>query len=245
MADTKTQKEPAKPAEGQELRVVAATLGTRELTDDEIRFRENDPYVQALTLAMGHANAHVPGTDVLHAAEVGVYRGRSLAILLEAGAKFKRSIKWTGFDTFEGLPPLSAKDLELAPPQAPYLKRVMFNDTTVREIKAYLEPLGLNDSLELAVGTLKDTLPAQPKRTYFFVNVSIKTYEGHMEALNYFYPRMMKGGVILFDDFFNRGAFPMAEIAIREFLMDKPEPIYSIFCSEGQSSFRRAFIVKG
>lgn len=217
----------------------------RELTEAEVHFRENDPYVQALRLAVGHLDKKLrAGSEALHAAEVGVYRGRSLAVLLEAGLDTGLPINWHGFDNFEGLPPLSDKDVELAPASAPYLKRPMFADTTEREVLAYLDPIGANDKLELHIGLIEDTLAKQPDREYFFANIAIKTYAAHKVALDYFYSRMTKGGILVFDDYFNRGQFPMAEVAVREFMDDKPEPIYWLFSGEGQSTFRRAFIVK-
>ena len=79
---------------------------------------------------------------------------------------------------------------------------------------------------------------------YSFLNLSIKTYDGHIEALNYFYKRMLPGGVLLLDDYFNR-RFPMAQEAINDFFEDKQESLIQyIYKADDDTTIKKVFVVK-
>ena len=73
--------------------------------------------------------------------------------------------------------------------------------------------------------------------------MSCKLHSSHLAALEYFYPRMAPGGVILFDDYLDK-SFPMARAAVDEFLADTPETICQLQSGEGSSTFRRVFVTK-
>ena len=178
-----------------------------------------EPSVYLLHLALGTTQFAKGKNGPVYAAEVGVYRGRSLQIFLAESAKIDLVIECIGIDTFTGLPALSAKDQELAPENAPYRLRPMFDDTTKREVEAFLEPLGMDDTYTLHEGLFAAVKKNLKSVKYSFLNLSIKTYDGHIEALNYFYKRMLPGGVLLLDDYISR-RFPMAQEAINDFFED-------------------------
>lgn len=201
---------------------------------------QDDPLAISLRLALGYVSGK---KETHYGAELGVYRGRSLQVLMSEGLATGADFNWIGVDTFSGLPPLSEKDKELAPENSPYLLRPAYDDTTRREVEAFLEPMGMGDRLKLHEGLLTDVLPTLPERKYTFVNVSIKTYEAHLQALEYFYPRMKVGGVIVLDDVYNR-RFPMAEAAVNEFLADKPEQIFQLTGTDGVGLVKRGILVK-
>lgn len=201
---------------------------------------QDDPLAIALRLALGYSRDK---SEPLHAAELGVYRGRSLQVLLSEGLASGANLSWTGIDTFAGLPPLSEIDRQLAPENSTYLLRPAYDDTTLREVQAFLEPMGMGDRLALHQGLLADVLPTMPEREYIFVNLSIKTHEAHTQALEYFYPRMRPGGVIMLDDMYNR-RFPMAEAAVNAFLEDKPEQIFQLTGTDAVSLVKRGLLVR-
>lgn len=201
---------------------------------------QDDPLAIALRLALGYISDK---TEPLHAAELGVYRGRSLQVLMTEGLASGANLHWTGIDTFAGLPPLSEIDRQLAPENSAYLLRPAYDDTTRREVQAFLEPIGIGDRMALHQGLLADVLSTLPERQYVFVNLSIKTHEAHTQALEYFYPRMRRGGVIVFDDIYNR-RFPMAETAVNTFLQDKPEQIFQLTGTDAVSLVKRGLLVR-
>lgn len=202
-----------------------------------------DPLVVLLRLSLA-ALTNQEQNSKLYAADVGVYRGRSLGLFLAEAANLRLDIEWYGIDTFSGLLPLSEKDRQLAPENAPYLSRPMFQDTTKREVEAFLDPLEMNNQFSLIEGEIQDISKDLKDKKYLFVNISIKTYDGHINALKYFYKRLQTNGVISLDDYFNR-RFPMAFEAVNDFLKDKPEEVLHLTAPDEEGkSVRRAFIVK-
>lgn len=202
-----------------------------------------DPLAILFRLSLAAVSAQQTDSKFF-AADVGVYRGRSLGLFLAEAAELDLDIEWYGIDTFSGLLPLSDKDRQLAPENAPYLSRPMFQDTTKREVEAFLEPLEMSEKYSLIEGQIQDVSNELKANKYIFVNLSIKTYDGHIQALKYFYRRIQPKGVISLDDYFNR-RFPMAREAIDSFLKDKPEEVLHLTAldEEGKLS-RRAFILK-
>ncbi len=211
------------------------------LTPDFIKQREREAVAMVLRLALGYARkaAKTP----LFAAEVGVYRGRTLALLATELDAAGADAVVVGFDSFAGLPELSERDIELASPLLLQRRELLFSDTSKREVEAFLEPYAARKNIELHEGSFETAFAQAPERNYFFVNMSCKLHSSHLAALEYFYPRMAPGGVILFDDYLDK-SFPMARAAVDEFLADKPETICQLQSGEGSSTFRRVFVTK-
>ena len=201
-----------------------------------------DPLAVALRLALSSL-AGKAVKETLYAADIGLYRGRALQVLLAESALSGIPIKWMATDTFSGLPELTDKDRELAPQGAAYLQRSMFDDTTVREVVAFLEPTGQLGDVDLIEGQLEDVLAGLPDRKYLFVNISTKLYQPHIAALEYFYPRMLPGGVMVLDDLYNR-RFPMAEAAIGAFMADKQEQIFQLTGNDTNGTVKRGLIMR-
>ena len=67
-------------------------------------------------------------------------------------------------------------------------------------------------------------LPAGP---YRLVHFDLDLYEPTRTALEFFYPKMVRGGVMLFDDY-GFMSCPGARKAAEEFFADKPEPIVEL-----------------
>lgn len=212
-----------------------------DLSEEDIQYREREPIVQTLRLALGHVGPDVRAK--LFAAEVGVYRGRSLALLATELSAARAAATIAGYDSFAGLPELSERDIALAAQQLQQRRTLMYSDTSRREVEAFLAPHDRDKLIELHEGPLAKTLPATPDRRYFFVNVSCKLHSSTDQALAYFYPRMASGGVMLFDDYLDK-SWNMARIAVDEFFIGKPEVLYQIQCGDGMSSFRKTFVVK-
>lgn len=211
------------------------------ISTDEIAFREREVVVNALRLALGRAPQL--RKSPLFAAEVGVYRGRTLALIASELDSAGVDAVVVGFDSFAGLPTFSPKDAELANPLLTQRRNLMYADVSRREVEAFLAPYGKSAKIELHEGYFADTFQAAPDRQYFFVNLSCKLHSSHVLALDYFYPRLPVGGVMLFDDYLDK-SLTMPRVAIDAFFADKPEPLYQLQCGDGMSTFRRAFIVK-
>jgi hypothetical protein len=146
----------------------------------------------------------VPG-DI---AEVGVYKGGSAKII--CSAKGDKTLHL--FDTFEGLPKVDEVDVVWQFYEGKFA-------ASYDSVQAYLQP-------EKNVVFYKGIFPATSgpvKDTRFsLVNFDVDTYDSTKKCLEFFYPRMSPGGVIISHDYIT---VPGVQKAFDEFFMDKPEPV--------------------
>ena len=64
-------------------------------------------------------------------------------------------------------------------------------------------------------------------------------YSAYKECLEFFYPRLNLNGILLFDEY-NDPAWPGCNLAVDEFLLDKPEKVHPIV----RDNFQKFFLVK-
>lgn len=144
-------------------------------------------------------------------AEVGVYQGGSAQLICEA--KGDKALHL--FDTWEGLPqPDQKKDL---------LVEGDMNNTSLDLVKFNLESY---KSVYFYKGIFPDTAGPIMDKTFSFVNLDTDLYSGTKACLEFFYPRMVKGGIIITHDY-NDIRTPGVKDAFDEFFSDKPEFIFS------------------
>lgn len=163
---------------------------------------DNEAY-QIVSLV--EATQKVPG-DI---AEIGVYKGGSAKLI----STNKGSRHLFLFDTFAGLPGGNES---------------MFNQGdfqgTLDEVKQNLE--GVPD-VSYHKGLFPSTAGAVEDRRFSFVHIDVDLYEGTKAAVEFFYPRMNKGGIILTHDYTNEST-PGVRRAFDEFFKGKPEPIIDL-----------------
>ena len=152
-------------------------------------------------------------------AECGVYRGGTALLcartLREAGMP---DTPLHLFDTFEGMPAEAAGDPGgHAPGQ--------FGDTSLAAVQALLAEY---PSVRFHPGLIPATLADVGDREFAFVYLDLDLYQATLEALRFFYPRIVSGGVFVGDDY----GFPRyrnaARRAVDEFFSDKPEPVIAL-----------------
>lgn len=177
-----------------------------------------------------------------YAAECGVFQGHSLKACAQMAERMNVPVMFFGFDTFDGLPALSDTDKHVAPKNAPYLSRKLFGNTSLQEVLERTSETGVTET-RLFPGLFEDAFLRIPDRRYLFVNVDCDLFDGHLQALNYFYPRMEPGGIIYFDDYHSR-EYPMARLAVDQFFADKPEPLWHLRLGEDNSNMTKTFIMK-
>jgi O-methyltransferase len=118
-------------------------------------------------------------------AEVGVYMGASARMIHDAGDKRPLHL----FDTFEGLPLPSPVDVTFQGGECCAL---------YDEVLPYIANL---DNVHIYPGIFPGTSGPVEDRRFSFVHLDIDLYEGTLGALEFFYPRMVPGGVILSHDY--------------------------------------------
>jgi hypothetical protein len=126
--------------------------------------------------------------------EFGVFEGRWLENLIEIALEISPSPDVWGFDSFEGLPELTAADLdcwEAGQYAADY-------QSVRTRLKAHERPW-----LRLVKGWFKDTLPTPEVRRMgpvAYARVDCDLYEPAVEALDFLSTRLVDGAVLVFDD---------------------------------------------
>jgi O-methyltransferase len=133
-------------------------------------------------------------------AECGVYRGGSLKLLAESFPE--RSC--VGFDTFEGLP--TAQWNKQEPHDPGY-----FSDTSIEDVRAFINLPNVKLVKGLFPESARHFNPAQ----FTFVHVDFDFYEGIKACIEFFWPFIPEGSIMMFDDF-QWMMCPGVERAIRE-----------------------------
>lgn len=147
------------------------------------------------------------------AAEMGVYKGNTAAIIAEALPNKRLHL----FDTFEGLPETGKNDEQFK--KGEYVGT--FKDVK-RNLSKYKKILYYK-------GLFPETAKKCKQKKFAFVHIDFDLYDGTLASLNHFYPLMSAGGIFLIHD------YPMTGIqrAIRDFLKDKPESCIVINGTQG------------
>lgn len=142
-------------------------------------------------------------------AEVGVYKGGSAKLICETTKKPVHL-----FDTFEGLPDLSRLDNPEQFKKGDY-------SVPFESVKNYLKNY---PNVHFYKGLFPSTAGPIKNKTFSFVHLDVDLYESTLDCLEFFYPRMNKGGVIISHDY--PGAKGVKK-AFDEFFGGKPEMIIS------------------
>lgn len=156
-----------------------------------------------LVYAAARAQAGRPGAF----AEVGVYRGASAKLICEAKGDKPLHL----FDTFEGLPPSCEHDRGI--------HREQQYACSLESVQEYLRDY---KNVHFHKGLFPKSADGVTETSYAFAHFDVDLYEGTRACLEYFYPRMIPGGIMLSHDY---GLLAGVEKAFREFFADKPEGI--------------------
>lgn len=153
--------------------------------------------------------AGLPG-DV---AEVGVYKGGTARLLAKAFGSKSKTIHL--FDTFSGMPPPDpSKDIH---------KEGDFDDTSLESVKTYLHDC---KNVRLYQGLFPVTSKPVDNTIFCLVHIDTDIYKSVMNCCRFFYPRLEKGGIMIFDDY-GFLSCPGAKMAVDDFFSDKLEnPCY-------------------
>jgi len=155
-----------------------------------------------------------PGTTIPGAfVECGVAEGGT-ALLLGMIAKRQGRRLWV-FDTFEGLPPLTANDPD-------YDKAVTFTGLCrgeLPDIERLFRAHGVWDRTTAVKGLFQDTLPCTDLPDIAFMHLDGDWYDSTRACLTYLWPRLAPGGIVQFDDY---GAWQGCRKAVDEYSADQP-----------------------
>ncbi|WP_158745185.1 TylF/MycF/NovP-related O-methyltransferase [Acidisphaera sp. L21] len=157
---------------------------------------------EAFTLfSMARAQSNMAGSM----AEVGVYQGCSAKIISMASGNADLHL----FDTFEGLPePESSEKAWL---------RTGLYAAGLPSVQAFLAD---RQNISFHPGLFPQSAGYCPEARYSFVHLDVDLHASTLACLEYFYPRMVPGGIILSHDY---SYLHGVKDAFAEFLAGKPE----------------------
>lgn len=140
-------------------------------------------------------------------AEIGVFRGGTAKLLASTCPDKPLHL----FDTFEGMPDTD--------PNVDRHRKGDFADTSLEGVKGFLAG---HDNVHFHQGFFPGTATPVADQRFALVYSDVDIYLSIKDCLEFFYPRLVTGGVIVFDDYEARNC-PGVRKAIDEFLADKPE----------------------
>ena len=151
--------------------------------------------------------------------ECGVFKGGTALLTRVLRDEFAQSKTVRLFDSFIGMPQTDdLKDVH---------KAGDFADTSLETVKLLV---GM-DGVEYHAGFIPHTFGGLSVNQIAFAHVDLDLHDAILESCKFIYPRLCKGGVMVFDDY-GFPSCPGARIAVDEFFFDKPE--FPIVLASGQ-----------
>jgi hypothetical protein len=178
-----------------------------------------------IVLALVDRTRAVPG-DL---AECGVYRGGTL---IPTGLHLKQSRAdkvLYGFDSFQGFDGSVDSEIALGGVENSEKRRGGFSDTSLQYVRDRVRRFALEDHVKVVPGYLADTLETHSEKQFSFVHLDVDIYESYKLCLEFFYPRLSAGGVILLDEY-NDPPWPGCNKAVDEFMAGRPGSLNEIQC---------------
>jgi hypothetical protein len=160
-------------------------------------------------------------------AEVGVYQGRTAALIATIARRFHRTAYL--FDTFEGFSEADLTGIDAG-------RRKAFADTSLEAVRAHVG----DEGVQYVKGFFPDsTSQIRDDLSFCLVHIDCDLYAPITSALEYFYPRMVPGGFIVVHDYASLG-WAGAEKAVDDFFLNKVESVIPLMDGAGSAVIRKA-----
>ncbi len=147
-------------------------------------------------------------------AECGVYKGGTaylISLILKDNSNHQKILHL--FDTFSGMPKSANEDKS-------HHKEGDYQDTSVEAVKEFLSDYSF---VEFHPGLIPDTFEAVTNKKFAFVHIDVDIYQSIKDCCEFFYERMTKGGIMIFDDYGFQGYELAAKKAVDDFFIRKSE----------------------
>ena len=170
---------------------------------------------------------NVPG-DII---ECGVFKGTGIIYWLKLLKIFSPNSrkKVVGFDLFDAFNDDQAQEYEKKSIQE-FVKEANFNGQDIEELTKIANLIDMSDRFELVKGDIVSTSKDYVKNNRGFkislLHLDLDTYNATKSALENFFQFVSKGGIILIDEYGERG-WGESE-AVDEFFRDKDVQIISV-----------------
>lgn len=138
---------------------------------------------------------NIPGDFV----ETGVWRGGVCILAREIFKKYNQNRKVYVYDSFEGLPPPDPKFPADSGDAHWTLPELRVNiDTVKNNFSRFRE---LDDDVIFVKGWFCDTIPKNTIDKICMLRLDGDMYASTIDPLNYLYPKLVKGGTCIIDDY--------------------------------------------
>jgi hypothetical protein len=162
--------------------------------------------------------AAVPGDT----AECGVLEGSSSYLIARAFPDRTHFM----FDSFEGCSAPTAEDDR---PRTVGLEHSFHKGSLACGIEAVQNNLKSCTNVSLHKGWIPERFADVGSKRFAFVHIDVQLYQPTRDSIEFFYPRMNRGGIIICDDY-GFTTCPGARRAIDEFMCGKIEPVIELAC---------------
>ncbi|WP_433894346.1 TylF/MycF/NovP-related O-methyltransferase [Streptomyces sp. CA-111067] len=234
----KPQPKPAAPAGPRPLKLPADYDDEARAVIEAVRpYTMTSPErLNAFILAVRHITKHnIPGSIV----ECGVWRGGSMQAaartLMTAGVTDRDLYL---FDTFEGMPPPTDRDLRRDGEAAADLMAKQGKDrpiwavATLDDVQQSFSKLEYPEKhVHYCQGLVEETVPAEAPEEIAILRLDTDWYESTKHELKHLYPRLASGGVLLIDDY---GWWQGSREAVDEFLEETGAQLLLLRMDEGR-----------
>ncbi|MDR2353098.1 MAG: TylF/MycF family methyltransferase [Deltaproteobacteria bacterium] len=191
--------------------------------DKKFLYKPNLDFCRYAFLAQNAAeinNENIEGAT----AEAGVYRGDFAALI----NKFFPNKKLYLFDTFNDF---DSRDLENDPSNA-IVK--YWGDTSENVV---LSKMPYKENIEIRKGYFPETAKGLEEERFAFVSLDMDLYKPMKSGLEFFYPKLSSGGIIMAHDYYHHGY--SAKQAIDEFAKEKAIPFIVLTDFAGTAVFKK------
>lgn len=161
--------------------------------------------------------------------ECGVGKMRSFRMLAALTHAEGRERDLWGFDSFEGFPETRTEDesvKDMRKGQWKYLDGE-------RDVRMGLFVMGfklpwIDEHVKVVKGFFSDTMPKNEVEQIALLHLDVDLYDSYTDCLTHLFPKVSKGGVVMFDEYASRPdegdavKFPGAKLAIDAFFKDTP-----------------------
>lgn len=155
-------------------------------------------------------------------AECGVARGVGSALICQTLADTYRNYELhVGFDSFEGVAAPTDEDRMSNGRHHWYKGKLGYHKVSAFEL---LKDMPL---CHLVKGWIPDTFAPFAHKQFRFVHIDVDLHDATRDSLAFFYPRMVPGGILLFDDH-GFASCPGARKAATQFFADKPDRLIEL-----------------
>lgn len=125
--------------------------------------------------------------------EVGVWRGGSSAIIKNALKESNSENKFYIADTFKGVVKAGSREDS-------FYKGGEHSDTNIGYVKDLFKKIDIEEPI-IMVGIFPDDFPDITIQNLAFVHTDVDAYESTKGIIEWCIPKMLKGGIIVFDDY--------------------------------------------